>query len=170
MVIVIVLLTAGLLPLGASPAFACSCAWNEVRLFVENAEHVVVGRLQDREYGRSDPGAPIYSAEAAYYTVQGESALKGDGVTSTFEVASAASGASCGLERMVVGRRYVFFMQRDEAGLTASLCGGTGPATPAFLAEVESLTGPGTALRDGPAAPAAVVALQAALAGLTFWG
>ena len=166
-VLVLAVLVAGLLPLGASPAFACSCAWSEVQQYVENADHVVVGRLQDQQYGRSEAGEPIYSSEAAYYTVEGDEVLKGDGVAPTFEVVSAASGAACGLERMVVGRRYVFFMQRDDDVLTASLCGGTGPATPSFLSEVKALTGPGAAV--GGVLLSAAAELREALAALTIW-
>ncbi len=57
------------------------------------------------------------------------------------------SGASCGLENVVPGRRYVVFASHqsmegaDADHLWANLCGGTGPATPKLLAAVEEVTG-----------------------------
>lgn len=177
MLIVIVMLAAGFLPLGAAPAFACSCVSDEVRIHVRNADHVVVGRLLSREDGGAGEAggggtrAPIYGARAVYYTVQGEEVLKGSDVGPSFEVVSAADGATCGLERMVAGRRYVFFMQRHDVGLTASSCGGTGPATPAFLDEVEAVTGAGTSFGGVPPglSEGEVARLRAALSELTLW-
>jgi hypothetical protein len=74
------------------------------------------------------------------------------------QIRSASGGASCGLEGMEPGRRYVFFAGHSTVEgkptdvLWANLCGGTAPATPALLAEVERVTGAGAAPATAEAA------------------
>ena len=64
------------------------------------------------------------------------------------------SGASCGLEGIEPGRRYVVFASHqsmeghDADHLWANLCGGTGPATPKLLAAVAEATGPPSAYQS----------------------
>lgn len=60
--------------------------------------------------------------------------------------------ASCGLENIRIGEEYVVFaytsdQYRDPDQLWANLCGGTRPATPAFVSEVEESVG--RRLRNG---------------------
>jgi hypothetical protein len=59
------------------------------------------------------------------------------------------SAALCGLESMVVDRRYLIFVCVDGSQRVAGLCGGTAPATSEQLNAVEQLTG-------APARPAVV--------------
>jgi hypothetical protein len=134
----------------APHAAACSCVVAEPSDFVEWADTIFVGTLVDIA---PPPERPIMSsADPATYRFEVTDVLEGEPREST-EVQSAQSGASCGLELMEVGTRYVVFASRDQGdgkhvGLSANLCGGTAPVDGALLAEVERLTGP-----DSPPAP-----------------
>ena len=128
-----------LLPLmwvGAEPAFACSCVVRTVPDQVAAADAVAQGRL----VGRDDS-----NPQEVVYTFAGTDLYKGD-VSLDFEVHTAAQSAACGLAGLVVGRRYVMFMDRDGGRLTANICGGSNTATAAYVAKVEAATGPGTEL------------------------
>lgn len=123
---------------GAGPALACSCAFERVPDYVAYADAVFVGTLVEIE------GPPkrqiVSSTDPVTYTVAVEEVYEGEvGSTTVFE--SAMSGASCGLDGMVVDRRYVFFTTADGGVPTASSCGGTAPVTPRRLARVQRLLG-----------------------------
>lgn len=146
----------GLVVLAPAPAFACSCATGDPRQFVKWADVVVVGEITaitpppDREV--------VGSADPVAHTVVVDEVLKGD-VGETVEITSARYGASCGLEGIEVGREYVVFAaHRDFRGdttdeLWANLCGGTAPASGAYVAETVGVTGPGhPPTADDPAA------------------
>jgi hypothetical protein len=127
---------------GAGPALACSCAFQRVPEYVAYADAVFVGTLVEIE---GPPQEPIMnSTDPVTYTVAVDAVYQGDvGSTTVFE--SAVSGASCGLDGMVVDRRYVFFTTADGGVPTASSCGGTAPVTPRRLAAVQRLLGEPTA-------------------------
>ncbi len=133
------LLAAGLVvTVGSGPALACSCASGEMSEHVGWADDIVVGMLVDLHEPRS---LLVGSDDPVTYVVEVHSVLKGDaGHRVVFE--SARSGASCGLEGMVVDRRYLFFLHHEGDTRDASLCGGTAPASATLLAEVEAVTGP----------------------------
>jgi hypothetical protein len=86
------------------------------------------------------------SMDPATYTVEVEDVHKGD-AGETIEVLSPNSGASCGLEGIEEGGRYVVFASHqsmeghDEDHLWANLCGGTAPATSDLVTQVEAATG-----------------------------
>jgi hypothetical protein len=71
------------------------------------------------------------SGDPATYSFDVERVHQGDIGPST-EVRSAVSGASCGLEGMQTGSRYVVFATLDD-GLWANLCGGTDLARPGVV-------------------------------------
>ena len=127
-----------LVTLGVGPALACSCAYTQTRDFVAMADEIVAGTLSREE----DPpkNQHMSSGDPITYTLGVDRIYRGDfGAEVVF--GSAVSGASCGLEGMVVDRRYVVFLNTDGADRTASLCGGTAPATSRLQAAVERLTG-----------------------------
>ncbi len=118
---------------GAGPAFACSCAYQQTL-----ADEIFAGTL----VSMADPPQRdvMSSTDPITYTVAVDAVYRGDvGIVAVF--GSPMFGASCGLESMVVDRRYLFFVSTDGSDRTASLCGGTGPATPSRLDAVERLTG-----------------------------
>jgi hypothetical protein len=136
---------------GAGPSFACSCVSGDAAEHAGRATVVVSGTVTD-----VDPppkGAMMSSTDPATYTVDVDQVFKGE-AGSTLEVLSPVSGASCGLEGVEPGRRYVVFASHesmegaDADHLWANLCGGTGPATPKLLAAVEEATGPPSAYRS----------------------
>jgi len=132
--LLLALLLLPLMWLGAEPAFACSCVPRTVAEQVASASAVAEGRLVQRD--DSDP-------QEVVYTFSGTARFKGD-LSPGFEVHTAAQSAACGLAGLVVGRRYVMFMDRDGGTLTATICGGSDSATPAYVDKVEAVTGPGT--------------------------
>lgn len=134
-----VLGTLSLVVLGASPASACSCAGAGTAEYVDAADVVVLGTVTDRQ------GSPLRlvmsSGDPATYTIEVEHVFKGM-ARPTVHVLSAGSGASCGLEGVDEGGRYVVFADRSGQELWAGLCGGTAVADAGFVAEVEAAAGP----------------------------
>lgn len=129
-----------LVVVGATPSFACSCAMADTATHVKWADVVVSGTVTDL--------VSLSSHQATGYVVAVDHVFKGE-VGSTVEVLSESSGASCGLENVKAGRRYVFFAGYQKAmgeqRLAANLCGGTGPATPKLVSAVEVATETGEA-------------------------
>lgn len=132
---------------GAGPSFACSCVMADAAAHVDGATVVVSGTVTDVVPPPSTK--EMSSLDPATYVVDVDQVFKGQ-AGPTVEVLSPNSGASCGLENVVPGRRYVVFASHqsmegaDADHLWANLCGGTSPATPELLAEIEATTGPPT--------------------------
>jgi hypothetical protein len=130
----------------AAPSFACSCAAVSTAQYVDGADVVVTGTLTGVE--PPPKRAVMSSGDPATYTFSVDRAYKGD-VGDTVTVVSAISGASCGLEGMREGARYVLFASKGGGGgpgdgaLWASLCGGTAPWSAALEEEVVRAAGPG---------------------------
>lgn len=125
-----------LMIIGASPAFACSCALMSEQEHYERADVVFSGKLT----GREEPPRPwVSSMDPATLTFEVSKVYKG-GAGEQQEVTTPMSGASCGLEIQGAGPYLVFTNEgRDGDCLTASLCGGT-----RLLAEAEPAFGPGS--------------------------
>ncbi|MDP9444290.1 MAG: hypothetical protein M3P83_08040 [Actinomycetota bacterium] len=126
----------------STAAYACSCAGGSIRGYAAGADAVFAGTIERRR----DPMAllPVRgSGDRVYYEIVVDAVYQGR-VGERAELASASSGASCGLE-VDLDHRYVFFASRDRSGeLEANLCGGTF-AAPAFeVPEVEQVLGPPT--------------------------
>lgn len=165
--------------LTAPPSFACSCAGASTAGYVDQADAVVTGTIAGKEL---PPRRPVMSSgDPVTYTVEVERTFKGD-VPDPAEVLSAVSGASCGLEGVGVGERYVLFATAGRGGeLWAGLCGGTAPWSAELEAEVVAAAGPGTAVpptastagTETPAAEGGFLAVPVALAagaGLVLLG
>ena len=140
-----------LVVLAASPSFACSCARAGTAEHVDNAVAVFTGTVADKE---PPPKRPVMSSmDPVTYTFEVARSFKGD-VASPTEVLSAMSGASCGLEGIRTGDRYVVFADQGRGGdLWASLCGGTAPWSAELEAEVVAAAGAGTPPDAVPAEP-----------------
>lgn len=136
----------------AGPSFACSCASAGPADFVERAEVVVTGTVT--QVTPPPQKGVISSADPTTYVFDVDQVYKGESGT-TLEVLSPQYGASCGLENVEVGERYVVFAShqslegKDDDHLWANLCGGTDRATPEYVAAVEDVTGPGQPMDDG---------------------
>ena len=146
----LVVLVAPLLWLGAEPASACSCVTREMPELVSSAEVVTTGEL----LGRDDQSQTIL------YSFRSEVQHKGT-VPAVFEVRVGAESAACGMPNLVVGRRYVLFMETGGGELRTNICSGTGAATPAYVREVAEVTGKGT-----PSVATALLVLKS----LAWWG
>jgi hypothetical protein len=129
----------------APPASACSCAVAEGPELLGFADVAFTGTLESMD----GPADPLTSTEAVAYTFAVDAVYQGSTGPDVL-VYSANNSASCGLEGMTVGARYVVFATtiatEEEASflpgsqvgaLTSGLCSGTaevgaeGP--PAFL-------------------------------------
>lgn len=137
----------------ASPGFACSCASQRTADHVALADLVFIGTLVD--IGEPTRGAVVSSSDPVAHTVAVEAVHRGD-VGEVVVVESASSGASCGLEGLVLDRRYVVFADAEEGRLTATSCGGTAAASPRLVRALERLTGPPSAPGRSPVAPGVV--------------
>ena len=134
----------------AGPAAACSCAMSTPALQRRGADGVVTGVLvamQDPPQRRL-----MSSSDPITYTVAVESTYKGEPQAEVV-FTSPMYGASCGLERMEVDRRYTFFLTRVRPGvsrfldvepgdLVGGLCSGTRPSREAVDPRVTALAGP----------------------------
>lgn len=105
----------------AAPASACSCAIGAPEEFIEHADVIVVGTLTG-----IDPTGGSSSADPIWYELDVEQVFEGT-ATQRLRFSSAASGASCGLENMQTGVRYLVFLTGVTGSLSANLCGGTQP-------------------------------------------
>jgi hypothetical protein len=155
------------LVLAPAPSFACSCAQMATDGQVKTADVVVRGTVESRSPADPDPAGEVT------YAVDVTDVYKGS-APRHLEVRSPASGASCGLENIDLGREYVVFAYEgtgaERGELWANLCGGTAPASPALVREVERSTGapaPPTAGSTGPEARSTDQA--AAAAGAPVW-
>ena len=121
------------------------------------ADVVFAGRLLEIDEGIR---GPIRSTmDPITYRFAVDQVFKG-AVAQNASVVSAASGGSCGLERMNVGARYTVFAQAEAGTLRSGLCGGTHPGGPDPAVAVMS----GLILPPVAGAPPGWVFLAAALA------
>ena len=154
----------------AGPAAACSCVISTPAQQLRGADVVIPGVLVSMQ----DPPRRrlMSSSDPITYTVAVESTYKGD-PRAEVVFTSPMSGASCGLERMEVDRRYTFFLTRVRPGvsrfldlepgdLVGGLCSGTRPSREAVDPDVAELAGPpvlaATSTWDGGAGRAGVAA------------
>ena len=143
----------------AGPAAACSCASVGLARYVEGADVVVTGILEDVE----ESGDGLFSSGPgrAEYHVTVESTYKGR-ATEELVFTSSGDGASCGVEGLDVTRRYTFFLSRSGDGLTSSLCSGNRASAASVDRRVAALTGE-------PTAPLPSSAQDAAGADRDWW-
>lgn len=128
--IVLVLLALVLAPVPvvvtATAASACSCAFSEPEELVAMADVIVTGTVSD-----IDGSGWASGTDPVWYTLDVDEVFQGE-ATATMVFSSAADGASCGLENVRAGTRYVVFLTDGSSqlphvsdGLTSSLCSGT---------------------------------------------
>lgn len=145
-----VLLACSGVVLAQAPAHACKCATQSVEQDLERADQVFTGLLVDRRTEElGDRGRRV-----TVFTVQADTLFKGDLARAEVEVTSRVD--SCGLNRLPVDRRYLWFVSASGGDLSADQCGGTAPATDRLTGEVVDLVGEGTPIA-GPAPEGAEV-------------
>ena len=134
----------GVIAFAPTPAYACSCVGGTAPDFVDGADVVVTGTMEERD----EPAVGDSSADPVTYTISVDRVYKGT-ATPAQAVLTPMSGASCGLENIKLGERYVVFgsyqslMGEPSDDLWATLCGGTDRATPEYVAAVEEAAGEG---------------------------
>jgi hypothetical protein len=146
LILAALLCAGGLVLLSPTSAQACSCVRGDVATHAGWADVVFTGTLVEM---RPPPDRLILSSgDPATYSFDVDRVHQGR-VGPTAEVRSAVSGASCGLEGMRTGSRYVVFATRDD-GLWANLCGGTQLLRPAVIRRLDGVVGPGRAPTTEP--------------------
>lgn len=124
------LVAVGLVALTPTAAHACFCLPGSARQQVAWSDAVFTGTFT--RYAAAPEGLQGYRFDV-------HEVFSGD-LSATTDV---GSHLACGLERMEVGTTYLVFAARDDGLLMSSSCSGTGPVSPARVAAVEDLTGPG---------------------------
>lgn len=127
------LVAPALVVLNPGAALACSCAEASTADLVGYADTIAVGQLTALE------PLPYNDGSRVRYTATLGTVFKGE-PDNPLVFRSASEGSACGLE-LPVGNQYLFVLH----GSRADLCGGTTPVSPALIAEVEAVTGPGEA-------------------------
>lgn len=161
LVLAVIFGAVGFVVSASAPAAACYCMTAGVQGSLDAADVVVTGLLIEKE----DPPQRrlMSSTDPITYTVDVESTYKGEPLDEAV-FTSAMSGASCGLEGLVVDERYTFFLQRtgprnsslargEPGDLVGFLCGGTRPARDAIERRLVALTGPPVSVAVEPPAP-----------------
>ena len=105
-------LIGGLLLVTARPAAACSCAVMSEAKKAAYADAIFVGTLIDRRIGQPS-GAATISTQMAVWTFEVSRVYKGT-VSRRQEIATAMSGASCGLELSGPGPFLVFARRPND--------------------------------------------------------
>ena len=136
--LVSLLVAFGLVALTPAVAQACSCAVVPPAQQAAGADVVFTGTLTDVV---PPPRRPVMSSgDPATLRFHVTGVGKGRAAETT-EVTTAVSGASCGLGDLAVHREYVVYAHGSDT-LSAGLCDGTGPATPAAVRRAERVVGP----------------------------
>lgn len=141
------LVSVGLVALTAAPSQACSCISGTPRQQLDRADAVFTGTLTG--VGVPPAGDVVSSADPVTYRFDVGTVYAG-GVDATAHVASVRDGASCGLERMTIGREYLVFATVRGDELESWLCSGTAPVRHAPVDRVAELAGPGQVMWSLP--------------------
>lgn len=137
--LVVVTVFAALLVVPSGRAWACSCAQASPAQAVRAADVVFRGVLEHLQ----PPGGLVSSSEDPTTYTFGVSEVFRGAATTTTDVRSPQSGASCGVEGLRPGREYVVFAQARGEQMWMELCGGTDLAASGLVADVQEITGPG---------------------------
>ena len=113
---------AAALAAGVDPARACSCAREDPRTVLAQADAAFVGTLLERR----GAATPRSSADAVTLVFRVVETVKGR-LGATVEVVTAASGASCGVEARI-GQTIGLFLDRDGGVWRSNLCRQVAPA------------------------------------------
>jgi hypothetical protein len=171
--LVAVLLLSILVPvLKSQPAYACSCVSFSTGEYVDMADAVVIGTVEEVVHATPRSGGLMSSMDPATVSVTVDQYLKGSG-DERIEFVTARSGASCGaVEAISLNEQNVLFLRSDGDGYRTSLCAGNRPVSlvrdgqpirPEFLSDVQAITGPGVGPGEAPA-PAVI-----AEPGMSAW-
>jgi hypothetical protein len=130
---------------GQLPAHACSCVSASVPKDIRAASDVFTGTVTSvQKSGSARHGSVTYGVAV-------QRVFRGGVRTDAVTVSTARSARACGLDRLRAHRGYLFFAKASGAELVLDACGGTAPARPALLRQVEKVLGQGRA--PSPAAP-----------------
>ncbi len=122
------------------PAQACACSpVSNIRIQARDADVVFSGVLVEQASGR----------KRDTYTLDVERIYQGRVDDTPVDVVSTARN-TCGLGRLKLDRAYLVFASQSAVRLASDQCTGTGRASPAYVADVERVLGPGAAIPKPP--------------------
>ncbi len=164
-------LAAALLPLGAPPTYACSCALQTPRQYVGLADIVATGKVI-RLYDTREPRSGAEDRDAVFLV---QRYLKGAGPRQ-INVDDPVGDGDCGfIDVESLGQPYVLFLSGSESPFQTSICSGSTHLAGAqqdqlFLADVVAITGQGSlpAPSGGGDLPWPQIVLASALGGLAL--
>ncbi|MEZ5094682.1 MAG: hypothetical protein R2731_00210 [Nocardioides sp.] len=130
--------------LAPSPALACKCRPASVAVHAKRADAVFTGTVTRSR--RSTEGTTKKPREIRTYTVAVERTYQGKLSGTTLTVATAATPAACGIGPLTKGDTWVFFVTGKGTTFAGTSCGGSAPASAAYVHKVEKVLGAGTAV------------------------
>lgn len=108
--------------LSASPCWACSCAPQTKKEQAKNADVVIFAKVRDIIAPAPDD---TDGDDNLRVKVRVRIVYKGKKITRFETVRTNESGAACGYETFVEGRRYTIFADKTDGKLFTHLCSGT---------------------------------------------
>lgn len=121
---VVMMIVAGLVVVGATPAFACSCAPSSPAEVAARSDAAFVGTYLGRT--EPPPGPVLNTSTDVVNHFSVERVVKGGPIAGNVDVRAPYSGASCGLE-IGVGRRVGLGLTGSAAEWRSLLCNQTDP-------------------------------------------
>ena len=157
MMLVVLMFSAIVPPLAATPAYACSCAPPIPAETESYADVIAIGTVVRVDMPSEGLFGTHSSFDPAFVSVAVERYLKGSG-GADLTLSTARSGASCGaLGVLEVGERFLLFLRGDATNYTTGLCSGNIALDSSegadYLREIVAITGPGSVPDGQPDAP-----------------
>ena len=121
-IVVFVLAVSGI-AMTAPPCWACSCAAQTKEEQADNAKAVWYGKVRQITGGDSDDGT--FGDDNLRVKFRVRTVYKGKNIKRLTTVRTNESGAACGYETFVEGKRYTVFAKRTNGKLHTDLCSGT---------------------------------------------
>ena len=134
----------------AAPSYAaCACAQDPgLGRLVGQADAVFTASVLTSSTETAGTGKK--QRQVRRYTAEVDRVYQGK-VTKARVLVTSDQSAACGYGNIPTGRPWVFFVHGRGAKFFGNICGGTGHATEAYVAQIEKLLGQGTSM--SPTAP-----------------
>lgn len=128
------------------PASACSCVRQTLQQQVKRADAVFTGSVTTS--AAETVGTGKRATQVRRSTTEVDRVFKGVVSSSPVMVTSPEGAPACGFGTIPADEPWVFVVRGHSQRFVGNSCGGSGPATTAYLAEVTDLLGEGTPLAE----------------------
>lgn len=129
-----------------SPASACSCVRQDLSQQVKRADAVFTGQVTTSAADTVGSGKRAHQVRR--YTTEVDRVFKGTVTSSPVMVTSPEGAAACGFGTIPTDQSWVFVVNGQAHRFVGTSCGGSRPATTAYLGKVTDLLGDGTPLAE----------------------